>query len=146
MSIIVNRDAIRRAAALRKSKPREPGQPYKTPTVYSKRLIRELLTSGHSIASVASIVGCSTWPVQQVRKEMKQFGFEFNDKKGESNGAHTKIKTAQQAFWSRVTSREDNRSPWNGNYKQELVRGASGQIHTQAVEAEKEKEIYQIGE
>ena len=47
---------------------------YKVPMLYDREKIKELLTKGLSLSAVAKIIGCSTWPVQVVNKEMKSKG------------------------------------------------------------------------
>lgn len=77
MSVIVNRDQIRRAAELRKqvlrtSLPRGKGNRYRVPKIYDRNEIAELVLKGLSNSQIAKIVGCSTWPVQVVRKQLKE--------------------------------------------------------------------------
>lgn len=69
---IIKTTLLRRAAAAACA---ADGITYQSTKIYDYDRIATLLSEGHTIRAVAEKVGCSAWPVQCVKKRLKENGF-----------------------------------------------------------------------
>jgi uncharacterized protein YerC len=65
---------LEKATRLRKAAAQLCDGNYISAKIYDRTEIARLLGQGISIRQIARIIGCSTWPVQIVRKQMKNGG------------------------------------------------------------------------
>ena len=89
--------------------------------------IRELLVCGWSMHEIAKELGCSTWPVQKVRKELKNYGFgsfinqkrKPKSKKGIKNGQNTKVESSEQAIRLPIGAGQNYQDSRNDNHQRQ---------------------------
>lgn len=130
MSFITKSSAITRAANLRRVKRSLTG--IRVPKVYDRDSISRLLRAGLSIGQVAKVIGCSHWPVQQVRQRLVADGI----LKGVIHAKNSEIEASEQTLWDTNRTWEADPTARSLDCEPELVSNLCGQIHSSCDESD----------